>query len=75
VSQRLYYVAGLPATARYPAVPYGYSTRAEDAYAALDRARARGIKWAEVWTRKLPVRALRANQWLDPFDDRKAGFR
>lgn len=75
MSRLLYYVAGLPGTEGTSAVPYGYSTKAEDAYAALDRARARGVKWAEVWPRATPVRALRANQWLAPFDDRKAGFR
>lgn len=74
MASRVYYVVGLPASERSAAVPYGYSTNVDHARAALERARARGIRWADVWTKASPVRTMRDNQWLPPFDARRAGF-
>lgn len=54
---------------------YGCTRRLEDAVAALGRGRARGVGWGEIVTRKSAPRGMRTNQWLPPFDDRKAGFR
>jgi len=75
VASPAYHVVGLPARDRHPAVPYGYSTSVEEAHAALERGRRRGVTWAGIWTRTSPVRGMRAGEWLTPFDDRKAGFR
>lgn len=54
---------------------YGCSSRLEDAVAALERGRRRGIAWGEVVEHARAPRGLRVNMWLPPFDDRKAGFR
>lgn len=54
---------------------YGWSRRLEDAVAALDRGRRRGVTWGEIVERKSVPRGLRVNAWLAPFEDRKAGFR
>lgn len=54
---------------------YGCSPRIEDAIAALDRGRKRGVTWGDVVSRESAPRGMRMNVWLAPFDDRKAGFR
>jgi hypothetical protein len=54
---------------------YGCSQRIEDAIAALDRGRKRGVSWGEIKVRKSAPRGMRMNEWLPPFDARKAGFR
>ncbi len=54
---------------------YGCSRRIEDALAALERGRRRGVTWGEVIARKSAPRGTRMNEWLPPFDERKAGFR
>jgi hypothetical protein len=54
---------------------YGCSRRMEDAVAALDRGRSRGVTWGEIVARKSAPRGMRMNEWLTPFDERKAGFR
>jgi len=54
---------------------YGCSRRIEDAIAALERGRRRGVTWGEIVLRKTAPRGTRMNEWLPPFDDRKAGFR
>lgn len=54
---------------------YGCLRRIEDALAALERGRRRGVTWGVLTTRKRAPRGMRMNEWLPPFDDRKAGFR
>lgn len=54
---------------------YGCSRSLENAVAALDRGRKRGVTWASVVPRKSAPRGVRVNEWLSPFEDRKAGFR
>lgn len=54
---------------------YGCSRRIEDALAALERGRRRGVTWGEIVERPRAPRGVRMNAWLTPFDDRKAGFR
>ncbi len=54
---------------------YGCSPRIEDALLALDRGRRRGVTWGEVVERKSAPHGMRMNEWLSPFDERKAGFR
>jgi hypothetical protein len=49
---------------------YGCTRSYEDAVAALDRGRRRGVSWGEIVERPLkrPPRGLRMNEWLPPFD-------
>lgn len=54
---------------------YGCARQIEDALAALERGRRRGVTWGEVVERSRAPRGVRMNEWLPPFDDRKAGFR
>jgi hypothetical protein len=54
---------------------YGCSRKLEEAVAALERGRKRGVTFGEIVERKSVPRGTRMNQWLPPFDDRKAGFR
>ena len=54
---------------------YGCSKRFEDALAALERGRRRGVTWGEIVERKSAPRGFRMNVWLAPFEDHKAGFR
>ncbi len=54
---------------------YGWSRKLADAVAALDRGRQRGVTWGVISTLTNPPRGFRSNDWMTPFDDRKAGFR
>jgi hypothetical protein len=54
---------------------YGCARRLEDAIAALDRGRKRGVAWGQIVERKSAPHGMHMNVWLTPFDDRKAGFR
>ncbi len=59
---------------QYGGATYGYSRSFDQALLALHRGEGRGVKTAKIVERKSPPRGLRANQWLTPFDERKAGF-
>ena len=56
-------------------VTYGCTRRLEDAIAALERGRRRGVTWGDVIVRKSAPRVMRMDTWLTPFDERRAGFR
>lgn len=70
----LYCVAMLNRESKITSI-YGCSRNYEDAVAALDRGRRRGVTWGAVVPVKRAPRGMRMNEWLNPFDDRKAGFR
>jgi hypothetical protein len=68
-------VTGRSAQGTWRGTTYGCSRQLEDAITALDRARKRGVTWGEIVERKTPPRGMHVNEWLPPFDERKAGFR
>lgn len=51
---------------------YGCSSKIEDAVAALERGRRRGVKWGEIVERKSAPRGMRTGSWLSPFDGASA---
>jgi len=51
---------------------YGCSRKLEDAIAAVERGRRRGVSWGKVVERKSVPRGLRADEWLPPFDGPKS---
>jgi hypothetical protein len=69
------YCLEMPTRGAARGATYGCSRKLEEAIAALARGRARGVAWGEIVERASAPRGMRMNEWLPPFDDRKAGFR